>query len=317
MKKLLYLFLALIMILSLVACGGNTDGDEGNLMDDYAAENLQGDSTDESSYESKPGSLLEKQVLVDVYDCEVTLLGMWPNESGGYDLDVHIENSSKDTDYEIHLSELTVEGIAGAGDFGRHTVAAGETLIETIKLIDEVLLDSGVTSCTDVELTFWCRPVGGHYTDVATETVRLYPFGEEKATKFVREAQPTDIVLIDNDVATVVVTKLGVNDNKNRFERYGGYTSYDVILYAVNKTDVDLSINTGDAYLNGVICDPHFGMTVPVGEVCFHDMSWSKDTLEEVGLSELDIKEIQFELIVEDVDVWGENFLKEVFTLKP
>ncbi len=41
---------------------------------------------------------------------------------------------------------------------------------------------------------------------VGKETIHVYPYGEENAVAFVREAQATDNVIIDNDYVTVIVT---------------------------------------------------------------------------------------------------------------
>jgi len=56
---------------------------------------------------------------------------------------------------------------------------------------------------TLLELTFKVYDSNDWSADpVGKETIHVYPYGEENAVAFVREAQATDNVIIDNGVAT-------------------------------------------------------------------------------------------------------------------
>ncbi len=56
-----------------------------------------------------------------------------------------------------------------------------------------------ILSTTDIELTFKVYDSNDWSADpVGKETIHVYPYGEENAVAFVREAQATDNVIIDN-----------------------------------------------------------------------------------------------------------------------
>lgn len=69
------------------------------------------------------------------------------------------------------------------------------------------------------------------------ETIHIYPYGEDKAVKFVREAQATDNVIIDNNYITVIVTGYEKDD-------IFGYT---VNLFLLNKTDKNVMFSVDEA----------------------------------------------------------------------
>ena len=69
---------------------------------------------------------------------------------------------------------------------------------------------------------------------------------KKNAVAFVREAQATDNVIIDNDYVTVIVT--GYEDDE-----IWGYTAN---LFLLNKTDKTVMFSVDDASVNGFMADP-------------------------------------------------------------
>ena len=312
MKKGLSLLLAMLLALFLVSCSGKDVGNEGDVADGVGMEDVQ--KSDES-HDSKEA--LKGDILWETDDCKIILTQIqtdaWNWQYGDfYGVDLSLQNTSADTEYQVTVTNPCIDGVAVRGHYNG-TVLAGETVSETIALRDELLVESGATDYTDIELTFTIRPVGDPDHSVS-ETVHIYPLGEDKAKTFVREAQPTDTVLVDNDAVTVVVTECSAKyDEENDFE------SYDVDFYIVNKTDVNIVTSEDEASINGVLCDPTFANEVPVGKVGLFTMSWSKYALEDAGIPEPDVKEIKFLLKVKDDHVlgWGESFVEQEVTLNP
>ena len=99
-----------------------------------------------------------------------------------------------------------------------------------------------IDNFTDIEITFFVYDSSDlNYKPIVYETINIYPYGEDKAVKYVREPQADDNVIIDNEYATVIVT--GYNpDGKN------GYT---VNLFLINKTDDTLMYSVEELSING------------------------------------------------------------------
>ena len=142
--------------------------------------------------------------------------------------------------------------------------------------------------------------------ETALETVHIYPYGDDKASTFTREPQPTDQVLVDNEYATAIVT--GYTEDSN-----WGYT---VNLFFINKSDKEVMFSVNDASVNGYMADPFFAKAVMAGKCAFASMSWSDSTLEKNSIAE--IEEIEFTLRIYDNNDWlAEAFAEENITLNP
>lgn len=64
------------------------------------------------------------------------------------------------------------------------------------------------------------------------------------------------------------------------------------------------------------MADPLFATSVSAGKCAFGSMSWSNNTLEENGIT--DIETIEFKIRAYDIDNWaGDDFVNEIITLNP
>lgn len=317
MKKILTLFLSLSLALTLAACGSSSTSSEAqsDVGSSYAAD-TESETTDASTVENEDEetaaadeqqeTAFEELVVVDNDECVIKLTGIDPDNLWGYTLNAELENKSSDKTYMFSVVSASVNGVASDPLFASE-VAAGKKANEEISFSDSTLAENGIVDYTDIELTFrvynsddWSED------DVAYETVHVYPYGEENAVAFEREAQDTDTVLVDTDDVTVIVTGYEYDD-------VWGYT---VNLYLENNTETEVMFSAGDASVNGYMIDPFYADSVPAGRCAFSSMSWYEDDLEENGIS--DIEEIEFQLKAYDNEDWtGDYFVDETVTLTP
>ena len=114
------------------------------------------------------------------------------------------------------------------------------------------------------------------------------------------------MVLVDNDLFSLIV--IGCDPE--------GFWGYTVKLYLVNKADVPLSFSADDVSVNGLICDPYWGDTVPTGKVAFSDMDWSPSSFEDLEIT--DVEDIAFTLTVYNADdFWADDLYEGTLTLHP
>lgn len=302
MKKLAALFLVLVMLLSLAACGGETSGNG------IANDSNQATSTNEETPKNDANNEITftEMVAIDNEACTITITSIDADNMWGYTLNALLENKSADKTYMFSVENAAINGVQTDPLFASE-VAAGKKSNEEISFSDEELENNGITEYTDIELTFrvydsedWSAD------DVANETIHIYPYGEDKAVKFVREEQSSDSVIIDNDNVTVIVT--GYEED--------GFWGYTVNLYLVNKTDKNIMFSVDEASVNGFMADPFYATSVAGGKCAFSSMAWSEETFEENGIA--DVETIEFKLRVYDEDDWlSDDIANETIVLNP
>lgn len=292
MKKIATLLLVLVLTFSLAACGGETTIDN---------------NEPSGTSETKNNEISFTEVVaVDNAECSIKITEIDPNNMWGFTLKAQIENKSADKTYMFSVESAAINGVQYDPLFASE-VAAGKKSNENISFTSDELEKNGVGDYTDIELTFHVYDSNDILADaVAKETIHIYPYGEDKAVKFVRQAQASDNVIIDNDNVTVVV--IGYEDDE-----IWGYT---VNLYLLNKTDKDLMFTVDEASVNGYMADPLYATSVSAGKCAFSNMSWSDTTLEENSIT--DIEEIEFKFKAYDInDFMGDDFANETIKLNP
>lgn len=296
MKRLLSCFLALTLVMPLSACGSNSNT-----------------STPTSAAESKEEGAAPVQEVsfeaftpIDNEECSVTVKELVPDTIWGYAVKVELENKSTDKTYMFSVTTAAINGVE-TDPFFATEVAPGKKANSDISFSTSDLKDNGITDITDIELFFRVYDTNDWSADaVAKEVFHVYPYGEDKATVFVREQKPTDQVLADNDQVTVLITE------KVKDPIWG----YTLNLFIMNKSDTSIMVAVDEASVNGYMADPFFAKSVSPGKCAFTSMSWSDSTLQENGIT--DVESIEFKLRVYDDENWsGADFFNEVVTVNP
>lgn len=316
MKKLATLLLALNLMLSLVSCDSEKtpSTSQNTSAASKSEENTNNENLDESEnteeFESteeshKEITFEEPIVAVDNAECSIKITGITSDALLGYSLKAQIENKSAEKTYTFSVDSATINGVHCEPWFSPE-VPAGKKANDEIALDITYLEKNGIVEYTDIELTFDVYDSNDYEADsVAFETINVYPYGKEKATKYVRESQPNDNVIIDNEYVTVIVTGYEKNDYY-----------YEAMLFLLNKTDKTVMFSTDDASVNGYMVDPFYADLVFAGKCAFSSISWDNTDLEENEITE--VEEIEFMLKAYDWDdSMSDDFVNEKITLNP
>lgn len=295
MKKIIVLLaLVLLLILSLAACGTEPVSDV---------------HSDAGSDGSQEGNAPAETVVVDSEECLITITEMTLDEQEDVVLKILCENRSAEKRYRFSLADAAVNGVQCFPYF-EVTLAAGESKTQELCVSkkDDSFRGNDVGDITDLEMTFRVRLSNDFRAeDVALETVHVYPYGKDKATTFVRQAQPTDQIIIDNEFVTVTV--IGYEYDEER-----GFT---INVYLVNKGDQKMYVDPQNALING--CAVGGAMSTPIalpGKLSFGPISWHKTSLAAHGITE--VEELSFQLQVENIEVYPTVvFADEMITLYP
>ena len=342
MKKLESAIIIITMLLSLTACVGNgTPSNNGgtplqsessnNTLSSSESSNNTPSSSENSNNapsSSKNGNdsagdkkdenqiTFTEVIAVDNDECSIKINGIGAdNFRGWFTLKAQLENKSTEKTYVFSVESAAINGVQ-CNPFFASEVAAGKKSNDEISFPDSDLEKNGVGDYTDIELTFHVYDSNDWMADpVVKETIHIYPYGEDKAVRYVRESQSGDNIIIDNDYVTVIAT--GYEKGKDEIWGYWGYT---VNLFLLNKTDKDVTFNADEVSINGFMADPDpfYIITVTAGKCAFSAMSWSNSTLEDNGITA--VEEIEFKMRAYDSDNWywfDNDFANEVITLKP
>lgn len=327
MKKALPLFLVLLMVLSLVACGGDTTPDDGESVDASVETNVDKDMSgadegsvnivedDETRLDQEPVSV---EGLTDIVDFVVADTDMYKitiadveydEDWEEYTVKLQFENKTENTPLTFYLLESSINGVY-AHLFCWEDVEAGRRGSEELVLYLEdsyngILEDIG--EWTDIELTYLVRNAD-EYENVASETVNIYPLGAANATGFERETQPSDEVIVDNEYLTISV--IGYEEEENG--------EFSVQLFLTNKTEKTYTVVTKDVYVNDFDYGSHSRLckTLPAGKVAYSGLNWISFELEQNNINKVD--KIDFVVYGEDeFGDWEDLFETETITLKP
>lgn len=301
MKKILSMLFAVLVIFSLAACSKEPAPGTNDTANPSQSES----NGNEGKTENNEISFTEV-VAVDNAECFIKITGIDPDNMWGYTLKAQLENKSTDKTYMFSVENAAINGVQSDPLFAAE-VAAGKKANEELTFSNDTLAENGVGDFTDIELTFRVYDSNDWTADeVAKETIHIYPYGEDKAVKFVREPQANDNVIVDNEYVSVIVTGYEEDD-------IWGYTAN---LFLLNKTDKNVMFSVDEASVNGYMVDPFYAASVSAGKCAFSSISWSDTTLEENSITE--IEEIEFLFRAYDEDNWtSDDFVHETITLKP
>ena len=157
MKKILALFLAIMMTLSLAACFEETPANtkESNPLDDLSAAlgDLSNKLEDAVGNKEKEKITFTEQVAVDNDQCSIKITGIDSTALFGLTLKAQIENKSADKTYMFSVQNTVINGVQCDSLFAEE-VAPGKKANTTILFADDELEENGVGNYTDIELTF-------------------------------------------------------------------------------------------------------------------------------------------------------------------
>ena len=277
MKKLLAIFLALALLFSLAACDPESTSDK-----------------DKKSNKTS----FSKQVVVDNDDCKITVTKLDLDNKYGPTLKVQLENKSEDKMLVFILDTAAINGVQSSA-YMYQAVEAGKKDTREIVFSDEAFTKHDIGDYTDIELSFRVRDNDNWEADpVAEETVHIYPYGENKATTYVRQEQKSDTVLIDNESVSIIALD---------FEDEAEYQ--DLNLFILNKTDKTIEINANNVSVNGFMANPSFWYNVHAGKSAFTTITWTESSFRYLDVG--DFTDIEMTLEVTDPSDWYADALAE------
>ena len=303
--------IAVVLIAVIVPKGGKDADDitsDKNSSSDTGVSNgnNSGSVGNSESKMTKEDITFDQMTAIDNDMCSFVITEIDPDSTWGYTLKVTLENKSPDRNIMFSVDNASINGVNDDPLFAK-SVAAGKKATGEINFSNSYLRENGILPVTDIELILRVHDDDDwSVSDYANTTVHVYPYGEDKAVQFVREPQPTDIVIVDNDYVTAIIT--GIDKD--------GFWGYTLNLYLVNKTDAGAMFSVENASVNGFMADPFFASSVTANKCKFASISWSDSALEESGIK--DVEEIEFTFEADSSEDWSApDYFKDIVKITP
>lgn len=249
-----------------------------------------------------------KTTVTDDPNCAIIIKSIDPNGARGYTLNAHLENKSIDKTYTFAVDDAYVNGVHCDPIF-TDKVDAGQETDVNISFPTDALEEYDLGTVTDMELFISVYDANDIKAEpIFKDSIHIYPYGEQNAAVFKREAEPEDQILLDNKYVTVILT------DYDEDEAWG----YAAELYLLNKSNRHLLLSANDVYVNNCACEPYFAKTLRAGKSAFAKMTWAKSEFEEFDLNINDVNKIEFKLKINDYnDPTSTAFVNENISLRP
>ena len=307
MKRRTALALACILALSLTACGGkkaDSKSAETTALTESAGPTLTAESGAESEKQEKgekPAFRIMPFQAVDKeeYGIKIDNYGSF-GEDQEY-LQLTLQNKSEDKSYVFVLKNLEGDGIVLPTSGISDTVEPGQE--KQVNLMFQKNSSYSLQSFGDLTFRFAIRDSNAQNQKGETDVFHIYPYGENTEVKYVFAPNDSVKPLDDNEIFEAVVTEC-------KQDQFG---DENVFFYLRNKTNKRLYINSDKGSVNGETRSTTRYFDVGPGQSLFGFI-----TYQDLTIPEAEIKELQFNLRVQDVDnLAGGPLLDKTYTVTP
>ena len=324
MKKLTALLLALVLLLSLAACGAKNTEEP---VTKEPAESTQPETQSESDAVGLPEVNKQKPVVDAEVEEEATTAAMELAEgetivcdSDTLGLKITGCEQTADGDFMLYLSivnktdrnvTLNVDDVVVNGwycdPYFSETLDPGESIDGTMFWYESMLDEYDIENVTQISFDYEMYDVDNYDLDSYAVGRFVYqPLGADAVQIAPWEPDEDDIVVFENDKCAMVITD--VDDE--------GTWGYELTACLINKTDYELMFSIDDARVNGADLDPFWAWSVPPQARSVTDISWYPDDLTNAGITS--VTEIELDMVVYNNDDWSEaDILAETFTIQP
>ena len=285
MKKFIAMVLVLVLAMSLVACGGSSDGGV------KKPSNVTGGdtTTDVQQEEQVEEATISEIVLVDEADVKITAKSLEMDEFMGPEVKLLIENNSgKDLTFQC--------GYAAVNGYMVDTtmsvdVANGKKANDGLTLMKSGLEDCGIDTIADMEIAFHIFETSNFETYLDTEAVQIktsiadtYEYTYDDSGEVAYEGEGVKIVI------------KGISEDAS-------ILGPGMVVYIENTGNKDVTVQTNDVSVNGYMIDTVFSSDVIEGKRAVDAITFLKSDLEENGIT--DIKDVELSFHIMEKGEWG------------
>ncbi|MDR0951952.1 MAG: hypothetical protein LBM18_03425 [Oscillospiraceae bacterium] len=306
MKKLLTLTLALVLVLSLTACGSEMGG---TAKTPISVETDSQTSNEESSPPETQNSAetptintaepsVSEQILVEQDGIRITLTGA-EDTWLGLEWKLLVENNS-DKSVTVQTRDVTVNGLM-VDTMCSIDVAAGKKANDAVTFMSSDFEALNISVMKDVTIKF-------HVFDSDTwDTI----FDSESISVSVNEG--IEYTQTYDDSGIEVLNQNGFRIVAKRIDDVESFWGADLYLYIENNSGIDATIQVREVSINGFMVSPIFSSDILNSAKAFDEISFLSDELESNNITSIDTVELSFHIF--DKEAWDTIMDTEAITI--
>lgn len=299
MKKFVSIFLSLVLLASLAACGSSSSGEVIAPSEAPAANETVTENTPAPEKAEEIEAAISETVLVDEAGVKITAKSFAPDEMFGPEIKLLIENDSgKDLTFQTRNASVNgymVETMLSAD------VADGKKANDSLTFMRDDLDVCGIGTVADMEFSFhiftsdsWEDYLDTPLIQIKTTAADTYEYQFDDSGEVVYEG---------NDVK-IVVKGLSEDDSI-----YGP----SIMVYIENNGDKAITVQAQNVSVNGFMIDPIFSCDVGIGKHAVDTITFFSSDLEENEITDIETVELSFHIF--DMESWNTIVNSDVITL--
>lgn len=308
LSKIISTLVIVLLLFSLVGCGGSVPGDEPAPDNDSSLSgDGQGDEATEPESAGDSAAAFTETALASIDECTVTAKSFAEDSVWGPTFTLYLENNTADKTLMFSIEGASVNGFM-CDPLWAEEVAAGKKTNSDVSWSTESLESNGINHMEEVEFTLRVYDSDDWSADdIFNETVTLTlgnTSGEPASEPVAYDHGFSEITLASTDTVTVVAKDYNED----------GLLGPELVLYLENNSDMTLMYTVEEVSVNGFMCDPFWSSEVRPGKKEYSDVSWLSSTMEENGITA--IESIEFTLKIYDSNDWGaDDIFNEILTI--
>ena len=305
MKKYAIIIFALILTLSLAACGTPSSDDAKLPVSTIATTPVTPDTspaTDAAPTETTvtPAAdvSLDEQVIFEKDGISITVKGLVMDEFWGPGIKVLIENGSTQN-VTVQTRNCSVNGLMLEPMFSCD-VAAGKKANDTIQFMNSDLDDAQISVIANIEFLLHIFNSDTWDDIVDSDIITL----NTSAIDYVQIYNDSGFTAYDDGGIKIVIQKLNSEDS---------FWGSDVYVYAENNTDENITIQARDVSIDGFMIDPMFSCDIAANKKAYNTITFMESDLEENDIT--DITELELKFHIFNCDTWNDIVDTDIITV--
>ena len=290
MKRILSMIMVLLLVLSLVGCGSNSDNDIQEPIDvaGDVSSNIDENETTEPVAEELPAEdkteeiAITETVLVDEAGVKITAKSIEVDDIFGTEIKLLIENDSGE-DLTVQSRDASVNGYM-VETMMSVDVVNGKKANDSIVFMDSDLKAAGIETIADMEFSFhifktsdWEDYLNTQRIQLKTTAAENYEYTFDDSGKMAYEGNEMKIVV------------KGLAEDESLF-------GPSIVVYIENNSSKDITVQARDVSINGFMVDAIFSCDVVAGKRAVDTITFWDTELEENEITEIADIELAFHI---------------------
>lgn len=289
MKRTLAIILAIILAMSLVACGSPSDEEIKE-----PSNVVTGDNTEEGQQEEQveepeeTEATISETVLVDEAGIKITAKSLEVDEVFGPEIKLLIENNSgKDLIFQCRNASVNgymVETMMSVD------VVNGKKANDSLTFMQSDFEACGIEAIADMEIAFHIFDMADWETYLDTDAIQIRT---SIADTFEYTYDDNGDLAYEGNGIKIVIKGLAEDDS---------IFGPSIVTYIENTGDKDVTVQTRDVSVNGFMVEAVFSCDVVAGKRAVDTITFMESDLEENGITTIENVELSFHVF--DFDDW-------------